>query len=377
MLTHGEVDLEEVARLEDEAALAELCRLAGVGEKVANCALLFAFGRLRAFPIDVWIQRVLSAIYFRGKRKVTPKRLRDFSGTYFGPYSGYAQQYLFHHARKTWPRSRGKKFLGEKTHHAAGLKDGGNVGLMPSSVLQRADPFMFIDAVLHPAEIALLPQRDLSRTTCVVFDVLRATSTMVTGLAHGVAEIYPVKTIEEAQALKERFPAALLAGERHGDPIPGFDLGNSPFEYRDAPGRAIISTTTNGTIGLRACEGAQQVLVAALLNLQAIATALLDQQPENVVIVCSGTFQDLALGDVYAAGRLVQLLGSLEMSDAAKVARAVAACSPNAFPILQQAKNGRVLASNNRAAEVDWCAQESLFPVVGRMEAGVIRAVRA
>jgi N-glycosylase/DNA lyase len=106
MIAAREVDLEKVAKLDDAAALAELCRLAGVGEKVANCALLFAFGRLKAFPIDVWIHRVLRALYFHGKRKVTPRRLREFSATYFGPYGGYAQQYLFHHARKTWPRAR-------------------------------------------------------------------------------------------------------------------------------------------------------------------------------------------------------------------------------------------------------------------------------
>jgi N-glycosylase/DNA lyase len=102
MVAAGEVNLEGVEQMDDEAALAELCRLPGVGEKVASCALLFAYGRLRAFPIDVWIERVLREIYFRRKRNVTPRRLRDFSRAYFGPYGGYAQQYLFHHARKMW-----------------------------------------------------------------------------------------------------------------------------------------------------------------------------------------------------------------------------------------------------------------------------------
>jgi N-glycosylase/DNA lyase len=106
MVASGEVNLEAIAQLDDDAARAELCRLPGVGEKVANCALLFGFGRLRAFPIDVWIERVLRQLYFDRKRKVTPRRLREFSATYFGPYGGYAQQYLFHHARKTWPRQR-------------------------------------------------------------------------------------------------------------------------------------------------------------------------------------------------------------------------------------------------------------------------------
>src|SRR5258708_21221576 len=84
---------------------------------------------------------------------------------------------------------------------------------------------MHIDVVLHPAEIAQLPARDLSATTCVVFDVLRATSSMVTALAHGVNEIHPVCTIEEAQAMKTRLPDVVLGGERQGDLIPGFDIG--------------------------------------------------------------------------------------------------------------------------------------------------------
>ena len=102
----GEVDLEVIARMPDDEARAALCRLPGVGVKVANCALLFAFERLRAFPIDVWIERVLRETYFPKKRRITAKKLGEFSANYFGDYGGYAQQYLFHHARKT--RARGK-----------------------------------------------------------------------------------------------------------------------------------------------------------------------------------------------------------------------------------------------------------------------------
>lgn len=101
LVAAGEIDLGALDAMSDANARAALCRLPGVGEKVANCALLFGFGRLRAFPVDVWIERVLREIYFARKRKVTARRLRDFSASYFGEYSGYAQQYLFHHARTT------------------------------------------------------------------------------------------------------------------------------------------------------------------------------------------------------------------------------------------------------------------------------------
>ena len=109
MVASGEVNFSDVAQLGDGAAKEDLQRLPGVGPKVANCALLFGFGRLAAFPIDVWIERILRSIYFARKRKVTPKRLREFSARYFGPYGGYAQQYLFHHARTTLPRGAKSK----------------------------------------------------------------------------------------------------------------------------------------------------------------------------------------------------------------------------------------------------------------------------
>jgi N-glycosylase/DNA lyase len=106
MIASGEVPLAALEELDDAHARAELRRLPGVGEKVADCVLLFGFGRLGAFPIDVWIERVLREIYFQRKRKVTAKKLRDFSRRYFGEFGGYAQQYLFHHARKTWQRGQ-------------------------------------------------------------------------------------------------------------------------------------------------------------------------------------------------------------------------------------------------------------------------------
>jgi len=100
LVASGEVDLEQWSSLPDESLRTRLCTLPGVGAKVANCVMLFAYERLRAFPIDVWIERVLKQKYFPRKRKVTAQQLRAFCETYFGEHGGYAQQYLFHHARK-------------------------------------------------------------------------------------------------------------------------------------------------------------------------------------------------------------------------------------------------------------------------------------
>lgn len=102
----GEVDLDNLATLPDAELRAALCELPGVGAKVANCVMLFAYERLRAFPIDVWIARVLRERYFPRKRKMTERMMREFSENYFGPHGGYAQQYLFHYARKTQTHKR-------------------------------------------------------------------------------------------------------------------------------------------------------------------------------------------------------------------------------------------------------------------------------
>ncbi|HET7625972.1 MAG TPA: DNA glycosylase [Verrucomicrobiae bacterium] len=94
----GQFDLERLRALPVEMARAELMKLPGVGRKIADCVLLFAYGFPTAFPVDVWILKALRRLYFP-KRRVSPKRLLHFSETHFGPNAGYAQQYLFHYVR--------------------------------------------------------------------------------------------------------------------------------------------------------------------------------------------------------------------------------------------------------------------------------------
>jgi N-glycosylase/DNA lyase len=104
LVSSGQAELEAWGTLSDGELRARLCALPGVGAKVANCVMLFAYERLQAFPIDVWIARVLQQRYFPRKRKITERTMREFAQDYFGEHGGYAQQYLFHHARKTTPR---------------------------------------------------------------------------------------------------------------------------------------------------------------------------------------------------------------------------------------------------------------------------------
>ncbi len=98
MLGHGEVDLNSLHRLTCAEARAPLLTFPGVGPKIADCVLLFAYGFPKAFPVDVWVMKALRQLYFP-RRHASMKRLQRFAATYFGPQAGYAQQYLFHYMR--------------------------------------------------------------------------------------------------------------------------------------------------------------------------------------------------------------------------------------------------------------------------------------
>lgn len=80
------------------AAKRELMQLDGVGDKVADCVLLYAAGKFEAFPVDTWIKRIMQKLYF-GRKETSEKKIREFAGEYFGEYAGYAQQYLYHYGR--------------------------------------------------------------------------------------------------------------------------------------------------------------------------------------------------------------------------------------------------------------------------------------
>ena len=97
-IVDGEVDLGRLATAPTGAARDELMRLPGVGRKIADCVLLFAYGFQDAFPVDVWVMKALQHFYFP-RRRVALQLLQKFATSHFGPYAGYAQQYLFHYAR--------------------------------------------------------------------------------------------------------------------------------------------------------------------------------------------------------------------------------------------------------------------------------------
>jgi N-glycosylase/DNA lyase len=99
MVAGGSIDFDDVARMPTEQARDALKTIPGVGDKVADCVLLFAFSRYEVFPVDVWIRRAVQIRYF-DSREVKPEEIRQFGGDYFGEYAGYAQEYIYYYARK-------------------------------------------------------------------------------------------------------------------------------------------------------------------------------------------------------------------------------------------------------------------------------------
>jgi len=226
-----------------------------------------------------------------------------------------------------------------------------------------------IDVALCPSEIRRFENIDLSETTAVVFDVLRATSTMITGLEHGVERFFPVETIEAARALKIQDPSLLLAGERSGLPLEGFDLGNSPAEFKEIRGNSVVLTTTNGTVALHRVRRAKRVYVGALLNLDSLAQVLDSEGATGVLIVCSGTGENFALEDAIAAGGLVDGLSHNSLSDAAVLVKSLyREASSDLLSYLRQSRNGRALVGIGKAKDVEECARLSVSQTVGVMQ---------
>jgi 2-phosphosulfolactate phosphatase len=236
---------------------------------------------------------------------------------------------------------------------------------------------MNIEAILAPAELPALAQRDLGAAACAVFDVLRATSTFVTALHHGAERIIPVSEISGALAIRKKQPDVLLGGERHGLKISAegvdFDFGNSPREYTadKVRGKTIVSTTTNGTRALHACAGANTVLAASFLNLGATAKFIQNGKFEKLFLVCAGTFENAALEDILAAGALCALVsgGNASLTDSAKVALyAFQQANADLTTQLRSSENARRLLSiPDLRDDVAFCLRQDVFDLVATL----------
>jgi 2-phosphosulfolactate phosphatase len=178
---------------------------------------------------------------------------------------------------------------------------------------------------VHLAPPLVAPER-LAGGVAVVIDVLRATTTVVHALAAGCLAVRPCLTVDEARALADSLPAGkvLLAGERDGVPLAGFDLGNSPREFTPARcgGTTLVLTTSNGTRALLHAGRAERVLVAAFANYSAVCEQL-RREARPVHVLCAGDTGGVALEDTLLAGALVEFFVAREdilLDDGARLA---------------------------------------------------------
>lgn len=154
---------------------------------------------------------------------------------------------------------------------------------------------------------ALLHLHDFSNSIVVVIDIFRATSSICYGIENGAESIIPVATIEACESY--RASDFLLAAERNGEVVAGFDFGNSPFSYTKdkVGGKTIVLTTTNGTHAINMSRGANKIVIGSFLNLAALGDWL-KTQPNDVLLLCSGWKDKVNLEDTLFAGSIVDYL---------------------------------------------------------------------
>ena len=258
----------------------------------------------------------------------------------------------------------------------------------PSSLQIMTSPLKPIQYQLDVSFLpALLKQDTLAKTTVVVTDVLRATTTIINALNNGCRQVIPQPDIETARQTHQQIPNSILGGERSGKLIPGFHQGNSPLEYTPEviAEKTLILATTNGTVALEHCRGAKQVLIGAFANLSAVLEAL--QGESRVTIVCSGTDGLVTGEDVLFAGALVEAIACApnvlnfdeadpeielcQISDTAKIAFEYwRASGSHAKRVTQMKANrgGINLVKIGHEADIDFAARLDTVPVVPRLD---------
>jgi len=160
---------------------------------------------------------------------------------------------------------------------------------------------------------SLIPLYNVEDYMVVIIDIFRATSSICYGIENGAEAIIPVSEVEECAAYRERGLDYLLAAERDGRVVDGFDFGNSPFSYtkEKVAGKTIVLTTTNGTHALHLSRSAKKIVIGSFLNLTALCNWLKTQN-DNILLVCAGWKNNFNLEDTLFAGAVVDQLKNLD-----------------------------------------------------------------
>jgi 2-phosphosulfolactate phosphatase len=229
-----------------------------------------------------------------------------------------------------------------------------------------------VDAVFGVQQLTPL---DVQGRVVAVIDVLRASTTIATALAHGAKAVIPFESSEEAVTRSKQLErgAFRLAGERRMLKMEGFDLGNSPLEHtaEAVEGKTVLLTTTNGTKALLAVQGARDVVVASYVNLTGVATMLRAalRGGADITLVCAGQDRQFALEDAACAGRYVynisRRLADVDLNDAALAASLIdRKYGDNLTRLFNTAAHGRALAAAGFEGDLAACAAVDSYPVI-------------
>lgn len=234
-------------------------------------------------------------------------------------------------------------------------------------------------------DVALLPGQApaYAGSVCVIVDVLRASSSIVTILDRGAVEVLPAGDIDAALEIKKRFPDHALAGERGGLPPPGFDYGNSPKEFSQTNliGQSLILATSNGTRVLTAvAKTAGVVIIGTLLNRTAAARAALRLAKERnaaITVFCSAAQggSGFVLEDALGAGAITDAASLsdpvLELSDSARFARdSFRQVSTGIGAAVAAAYHAQELVAEGLAEDVAYCSRVDVSETVPLLSRG-------
>jgi 2-phosphosulfolactate phosphatase len=240
---------------------------------------------------------------------------------------------------------------------------------------------MEVDVVFLPGDLI---SGDLADRAVVVFDVLRATTTMAAALAAGVRDIRVFDStagaLEAATAFGEN---RILCGEERCLPPRGFDLGNSPgaFSSELHAGRSVFMSTTNGTRALLAAREARALFAGALVNAQATARHL-SRLGMDATLLCAGTNGQVAMEDLLGAGAVLDELAALAnvtmASDRARIAhRLFESSREHLLEALLESQGGQNVVNAGLQQDVAYAAQLNALNVVAQAVDQPLRIVRA
>ena len=232
---------------------------------------------------------------------------------------------------------------------------------------------MKVDIIFTADEVS---QEKTKGKICVVIDVLRATSVMITALHNGAERIFPFKDIKTIQERCENLKNIIKCGERNALKIDGFDLGNSPLEFTKEKvlGKDIYMSTTNGTKAVENSLSAEKIIICSFLNIKSVSEKLLEYK-KDVVIVCAGTNGKFSLDDTLCAGLIIKEMQKhteIQMNDVLLAAVRISESHENIKDILKGSTHYERLLSLGFEKDMEHIFSLNKYSIVPEYKNGYI-----